>query len=154
MKAELFVDTGVLAEYLLHEGPRPALLERLATAAMLFTSVLNATELLAAVQTDEDRYSVESVLGGVHVLGFHQRYARSFGALAAGRTDAWHLRNCMVAGCCIEADLPLVTHDTKLYKGFRHLTVIEAGRLRCAERWQDIEVLLRVEQHDGTVNCP
>ena len=142
MKEELFLDTDVFAGYLLHSGVHPPLLERLASTAMLFTSVVNAAELLAAVRGDKERFLVESVLGGIHVLGFHQRYARRFGALADGRTDARYLRDCMVAGCCLEARMPLVTGIPKRYRDFQHLTILDASELNRTQGWQDIAEML------------
>jgi predicted nucleic acid-binding protein len=147
MKRELFVDTGLLAAYLLHAGAQPSLLERLAMEATLFTSVLNATELLGAVTSDDERFQVESVLGGLHVLGFHQRYARRFGALAKGRTDAAHLRDCMIAGCCLESGLALVTGDAKRYEAFPHLMVISETELEAGCEWTRVESLISGREH-------
>jgi len=132
MKKELFLDTDVLAG-----AAAPLLLGFLRSQALCFTSVLNAAELLAAADSVLARTAAEEVLGGIQVLGFHQRYARRFGEFAA-RVPGLPMRHAMVAGVCVENDLPLVSFAAKQYGAYPHLIRIDAEALAGAESWTDV----------------
>ena len=130
VKREVFIDTDVMAAYLTHGGPTPSALRVIASAAQCFTSVLHGTELVACASNDTERYLAESVLWGMHVLGFHQRYTIPFGDLHRTHGAGRPLRDTLTAGMCILNRLPLVTMRPLRYRAFRDLTVFNGGEVR------------------------
>ena len=139
MKEGLFLDTDVLADFLDPEGEdKPVLLSLLPVAAC-FTSVLQATELLASAVREQERTHVESLLGGLHVLGFHHKYCLVFGDLHRLHGARRALRTSMTAGMCILNKLPLVTYAPARYSAYPGLALFDASRLRGAQSWNDIQ---------------
>lgn len=139
MKEEMFLDSDVLADYLDPEEGRDPVLLALATLGACFTSVLQATELLAAVSGDTQRAHVVSLLGGLHVLGFHHKYCLSFGDLHRKHGADRSLRTSMTAGVCILSHLPIVTSRPRQYSVYPGLIVLDAHRLRGVRSWGEIQ---------------
>jgi len=125
---EAFLDTGVLTD-LADSGRAAAVsLDRLSSVAFVVTTVLNAAELLHRAASDGEKAAAHGVLTGVHVLGFHQRYA-SVIAEALDANPPGGLRAAMLAGFCISNRVPLVTDDVNHYRGIPHLTVVDIADL-------------------------
>lgn len=125
-RLEIFVDTDVLAAYLAEDTSQPSALQALMRAAVCFTSVLNAGELIAVTRNDEERAHAESVLWGLKVLGFHHKYSLTFGDLHR-ESGGMHFRDSMVAGMCILSKLPLCTSHPERYRAYPGLSLIDAG---------------------------
>jgi predicted nucleic acid-binding protein len=128
-QSEFFIDTDVLGGYLMHEGDGASALRRLLAAGKCYTSVLNAAELLAAARGGSEMRAVMNLLGGLYVLGFHQRYAETFGEIYRGcaeREKRGRMRISMIAGVCIANKLPLVTSNMAEYAGIASLELISA----------------------------
>lgn len=145
MKKELFVDSDVLANHLVAKSGGASLLHSLVRIGQCFTSVLHATELLAAASNPRARYLAESVLGGIHVLGFHQRYAKVFADTHASASVHSMLRMSITAGMCLISQLPLVTFHPNRYLTYMNLQLIDAGRLHNPQAWSDIIAAMQKE---------
>ncbi|MAT38836.1 MAG: hypothetical protein CL946_04455 [Ectothiorhodospiraceae bacterium] len=139
-KAEVFVETDVLAAYLTHNGGKPSVLRTLAAQAMCFTSVQNATECIAAASNENERYHTESVLWGLKVLGFHHKYSLTFGDTYRQLPDARKdLRSSIIAGLCVLSKLPLATYDTDRYAAFDGLAILDAATVQPGDGWNAIQ---------------
>ena len=138
MKAEVFYDTDVLAEYLTHSRQQPSALRMLSSRAFGVTSVLQAAELFASVQNSAELSAVESVLYGVHVLGFHFRYAPVFGELHRMTVRGTTMRDCMTAGFCLINTVPLATFRPETFTKFPGLSVLDANSVRMEMSWYDV----------------
>ena len=135
-RPEVFLDTDILVAYLAEPD---SLLRQLMTEAVCFTSVLNGSELIGITRSDDERYHAESVLWGLKVLGFHHKYALSFGETHRHAHGTVSMRDSMVAGMCIVSDLPLVTTDPGRYKGYKGLSILPAQEAAKAESWNEME---------------
>ena len=69
------IETEVIADYLISNNNNYLL--NLMQTGICFTTVLNASELLAACKNDEEQSIVRNVLDSLKVLGLHSRYALS-----------------------------------------------------------------------------
>ncbi|MCW8805169.1 MAG: hypothetical protein OQK56_01815, partial [Ignavibacteriaceae bacterium] len=69
------LDTDILVDYLIYNENN--YLINLMQSGICFTTVLNASELLAACKGEKEQSAVRSVLDSLKVLGLHQRYALS-----------------------------------------------------------------------------
>lgn len=125
---EAFLDTGILTALGERTQERPTSLELLCSSAFVVTSVLNAAELLHGAVSDQEKAAAHDVLGRVHVLGFHQRYAAMI-AEALNADPPGGLRAAMLAGFCISNRVALVTGDVNQYRGIPHLTVVDISDL-------------------------
>jgi predicted nucleic acid-binding protein len=132
---EVLCDTDVLVEYLVDGGAAEPALLTLARTAMCFTSVWNATELLAGASGDGERQSIESMLGGIHILGFHHRYCRDFADAYRGGGSRGPLRDAVIAGLSIAARLPIVTYRMDRYAAFPGTAVLDARAVAGASSW-------------------
>lgn len=77
-----------------------------------FTTVLNASELLAVYKDETEMKEVRSVLDSLKVLGLHSRYALSVPEFS-GKTK--NIRDALFAIVSLINKLPIVTLDTDRY---------------------------------------
>ena len=78
-----------------------------------FTTVLNASELLAVCKVDHERSAIRSVLDSLKILGLHSRYALSVPDFA-GKTE--NVRDALFAVVSFINKLPIVTMNRDRYK--------------------------------------
>ncbi|HEY6435982.1 MAG TPA: hypothetical protein VIY47_05290, partial [Ignavibacteriaceae bacterium] len=78
-----------------------------------FTTVLNASEMLAASKDEYENSAVRSVLDSLKVLGLHQRYALSVPDFA-DKTE--NVRDALFAVVALINKLPIVTLNCDRYK--------------------------------------
>jgi predicted nucleic acid-binding protein len=105
------LDTDVLVDYLTSNENN--YLINLMQTGICFTTVLNASELLAACNNDEEKYAVRSVLDSVKVLGLHSRYALSVPEYS---DKTKNIRDALFAVVSKINKLPVVTLNTDRYK--------------------------------------
>jgi predicted nucleic acid-binding protein len=105
------LDTDIMVDYLISNENN--YLMSLMQTGICFTTVLNASEMLAACKDENEQSAIRSVLDSLKVLGLHQRYALSvpeFSDKTSGLRDALF---CVVS---LINKLPIVTVSTERYK--------------------------------------
>ncbi|MDH3268467.1 MAG: PIN domain-containing protein [Ignavibacteria bacterium] len=105
------IDTDVIADYLISNENN--YLMNLMQTGVCFTTVLNASEMLAACKDDEEQSAVRSVLDSLKVLGLHSRYALSINEFS-DKTDS--VRDALFAVVASINKLPIVTLREERYK--------------------------------------
>ncbi len=104
------LDTDVLVDYLTVNENNYLL--KLMQMGICFTTVLNASELLAVCKNDKEKLAVRSVLDSLKVLGLHSRYALSVPDFA-DKTE--NVRDALFAVVSLINKLPIVTLDKNRY---------------------------------------
>ena len=105
------LETDVMVDYL--SSNENNYLIKLMKTGICFTTVLNASEMLAACRDESELSAVRSVLDSIKVLGLHSRYAlnvREFSEKTSG------LRDALLAVVSSINKLPIVTLNTEKYK--------------------------------------
>jgi predicted nucleic acid-binding protein len=121
------IETDVLAEWLVASPEEPVVLDGALRTGRCYTSMLNATELLAACRSDSERHAVEALFRIVRVLGFPARSATTYAEIA--RTIemqsgcAVTTREMMVIGLATESKLTVLTHAR--YDRYRALNSVQ-----------------------------
>jgi len=105
------LETDVLVDYLTSNENN--YLMNLMQTGICFTTVLNASELLAVCKDDNEKLAVRSVLDSLKVLGLHSRYALSIPDFA-GKTE--NVRDALFAVVSLINKLPIVTMSRDRYK--------------------------------------
>ena len=86
---------------------------KLMSTGICFTTVLNASEMLAACKNDDEHSAVRSVLDSLKVLGLNSRYALSVPEFS---DKVMTIRDALFAVVSSINKLPIVTLDTEKYK--------------------------------------
>ena len=142
MQSDVFVETDVLCDFLVTGQQIRSALRTLVRLCVCYTSVLNATELLAAASHEMERSIVRNLLNGVRVLGFHQRYAETFAQIFSNQKEKKNvitLRSSMIAGMCLQNKLTLVTYRISAYNQIDGLTLLPAHQINDTQNWSDLE---------------
>jgi hypothetical protein len=105
------LETDVLVDYVTSNEKN--YLMNLMQTGICFTTVLNASELLAVCNDDHERSAVRSVLDSLKILGLHSRYALSVPDFT-GKTE--NVRDALFAVVSFINKLPIVTMNTDRYK--------------------------------------
>jgi predicted nucleic acid-binding protein len=125
---KIVVGTDVLLEHTVCSTP-PSLLRIAVNRYLCYTTVFNATELLAGARSAVERERMTAAMAALKVLGLHARCAPRCAALATSypRTNVWDL---LTAGLCLESRLPLLTSRERVFRRIRGLVVVPANSLR------------------------
>jgi len=107
---KFLLETDVLADHLTSEKNNYLL--NLMQKGICFTTVLNASELLAACKNENELKEVRSVLDSLKVLGLHSRYALSIPEFS-GKTK--NIRDALFAVVSLINKLPVVTFNRDRY---------------------------------------
>lgn len=105
------LETDVMVDYLISNENN--YLINLMQSGICFTTVLNASEMLAACKDEYENSAVRSVLDSLKVLGLHQRYALSVPDFA-DKTE--NVRDALFAVVALINKLPIVTLNDVRYK--------------------------------------
>ena len=105
------LETDVMVDYLISNENN--YLINLMQSGICFTTVLNASEMLAACKDEYENSAVRSVLDSLKVLGLHQRYALSVPDFA-DKTE--NVRDALFAVVAFINKLPIVTLNEVRYK--------------------------------------
>lgn len=111
MAIKYLLETDILVDYLVSNENN--YLIKLMSTGICFTTVLNASEILAACKNDIEKSSVRSVLDSLKVLGLHSRYALSVPEFS---DKVMTIRDALFAVVSSINKLPIVTLDTERYK--------------------------------------
>jgi predicted nucleic acid-binding protein len=104
------IDTDVLVDYLISNENH--YLMNLMQTGICFTTVLNASELLAVCKNDIEQSLVRNVLDSLKVLGIHSRYALSIPDFS-DKTDS--VRDALFTIVASINKLPIVTLREERY---------------------------------------
>jgi predicted nucleic acid-binding protein len=105
------LETDVLVDYLTSNENN--YLMNLMKTGICFTTVLNASEMLATCKNENELSAVRSVLDSLKVLGLHSKYALSVNEFS-GKT--WNVRDSLFAVVALINKLPIVTLERERYK--------------------------------------
>jgi predicted nucleic acid-binding protein len=105
------LETDMLVDYLTSNEKN--YLMNLMQTGICFTTVLNASELLAVCNDDHERSAVRSVMDSLKILGLHSRYALSVPDFT-GKTE--NVRDALFAVVSFINKLPIVTMNRDRYK--------------------------------------
>jgi predicted nucleic acid-binding protein len=107
---KFLLETDVLVDYLTSEKTNYLL--NLMQKGICFTTVLNASEMLAVCRNETEKSDVRSVLDSLKILGLHFRYALSVPEFS-GKTK--NNRDALFAVVSLINKLPIVTLDRNRY---------------------------------------
>ena len=107
---KFLLETDVLIDHLTSEKNNYLL--NLMQKGICFTTVLNASELIAACKNENELKEVRSVLDSLKVLGLHSRYALSIPEFS-GKTK--NIRDALFAVVSLINKLPVVTFNRDRY---------------------------------------
>jgi len=106
------LDSDILIDYLTNSDGLASPLIRLMKSGICFTTVLNAAELLASCNDDNEKKLIRNVLDSLKVLGIHSRYALSVKEF----TDkSCNLRDALILVVSSINKIPIVTFDKERY---------------------------------------
>lgn len=105
------LDTDILVDYLVSNENN--YLMNLMKTGICFTTVLNASEMLAACKSENELSAVRSVLDSQKVLGLHSKYALSIREFS-DKTSS--LRDALFCVVSLINKLPIVTSSSERYK--------------------------------------
>jgi len=105
------IDTDIMVDYL--NSNENNYLMSLMQTGICFTTVLNASEMLAACKDENEQSAIRSVLDSMKVLGLHQKYALSVPEFA-DKTSS--LRDALFCVVSLINKLPIVTLNRERYK--------------------------------------
>jgi len=108
---KFLLETDVLVDYLTSDKNNYLL--NLMQKGICFTTVLNASELLAACKVETEIAEVRSVLDSLKVLGLHSRYALSVPEFSDKTKNN---RDALFAVVSLINKLPIVTMNSDRYK--------------------------------------
>jgi hypothetical protein len=105
------LETDVLVNYLTSNENN--YLMNLMKTGICFSTVLNASEMLAICRNENEHSAVRSVLDSLKILGLHSRYALSVNEFS-GKT--LNVRDSLFAVVALINKLPIVTLERERYK--------------------------------------
>jgi hypothetical protein len=108
MAPQYLIETDVLREYLLHKGPEPSLLRQALSRGSCYTTMLNAMEVFAEMQTESGRTAATNMFMAVRVLGFSARFAEAFADLATEHSGLSQ-REMLVLGMALVSKLTVLS---------------------------------------------
>ena len=120
------LDTDVLVDYLTSTDNKNQDLINFMQTGICFTTVLNASELLATCKNENEEKQVRNVLDSLKVLGIHSRYALSVNDFTS-KTES--LRDALFSVVSSINKLPIVTFAEERYKK-TNLKIIHPQKLR------------------------
>ena len=104
------LDTDILIDYLVLNEQN--YLINLMKTGICFTTVLNASEMLAACKSENESSAVRSVLDSLKVLGLHSKYALNVPQFA---DKTFGLRDSLFCVVSLINKLPIVTLNRARY---------------------------------------
>lgn len=124
---EFLADTDVLLNHLIHEEKgKLSDLEEAMSQGVVFTTVINASELYFAAGNSVEKAAVDSVLRALKVLGINSRYSLNISDFFNKVADTRDAIICVVAKV---NKLPVLTGDTERYKN-TGIEIITPDKLR------------------------
>ena len=110
---KFLIDTDVLVDYLTSGNEKNHSLFNLMQKGVCFTTVLNAAELLASCNKENETKLIRNVLDSLKVLGLHSRYALNIPEYSAKTRS---IRDALFSVVASINKIPIVTFDKERYK--------------------------------------
>lgn len=128
MKAKEFLaDTDILLRHLIHiNSSTLSELEFAMRQGVVFTTVINASELYFGVSSPEEKSAVDSLLKSLKILGINSRYSLNISDFFNKVADTRDALICVVAKL---NKLPILTADPNRYKN-SGIEIINPDELR------------------------
>jgi predicted nucleic acid-binding protein len=120
------LENDILVDYLTNSDSLNSPFIKLMQKGICFTTVLNASEILASCKNEKEKELVRNVLNSLKVLGLHSRYALSIQEFL-GRTK--NLRDALISVVSSINNIPIITFDKERYKKTK-LKIIYPQELR------------------------
>ncbi|MCF8242172.1 MAG: PIN domain-containing protein [Melioribacteraceae bacterium] len=114
------IETDVILDHLSHEGKNLSYLEIMMTKGICFTTVINASELLYNLETEEQRNNAMKALTALKVIGMHSRYSLNISKFS-GKVKT--LRDALVCAIASENKLPIISLENSKFAGTEIVTI-------------------------------
>ena len=131
-EGRVVVDADVLIDYFAGVSPSAEAVERLLREDRLVVTTPTLFELACGSQTEEQLQDLELLMRAAYVLELSAAAALRAGAVyrrlrAQGRLIP--VADLLIAGCCLAAELPLLTRNVEHFRRVPELTLLEASRI-------------------------
>lgn len=132
----ILVETDILVDFLATQSDTPSLLRLLLAEMPCYTTYVQAAELYACANNEEEIQHIEPALLAVRVLGASARYAPTIGAILRDTMEDKQLqkpswREIATSAIAIESRLPIVTKNfLRNYEQILGVSIIEADVVR------------------------
>jgi len=128
----VIVDTDVLIDYFAGVSPSAEAVERLLQEDRLVVTTPTLFELACGCQTPAQLQDLELLMKttyGVELSGTAALRAGACYRELKAQGQLIGVSDLLIAGCCLERDLPLLTRNTGHFQRVRGLTLLEVSNL-------------------------
>ena len=125
---KIVVHADVVLDHLLHGEKGPSILRIAMKKYLCYTTVVNAMELFSYGTSGRYIGIIQDALGAMKILGVNSRNAKNFGLLMR-RYPRCTMTDLLVAGICLESNLPLLTIARERFSGIKRLNLVEPASL-------------------------
>lgn len=124
----VIVDSDIIRDHV-YGRRQPSTLRAALNRCFCYTTVFNVIELFAGAASVREERAIGDALSGMKLLGLNARSAKRHAMLQkeSPHTDRWVF---LVAGLCLETNLPLLTGRPGRYRQVRSLKVMTPTALR------------------------
>jgi predicted nucleic acid-binding protein len=132
---KIVVDTDIFLDHLVNPvspemNSSPSMLRRAMAEFFCYTTVFNAIELFGLCETGEEVAVVEDVMHSLKILGLNGKSAKNIGALLVkSGVRTLSRAEALIAGVCVESQLPLLTSKPRRYTGFKLLRIVTPAEI-------------------------
>ena len=123
----IVVDTDVLIDYFAGISPSAEVVEQLLQRDRLAIVTLTLFELACGAQTEEQLQDIELLIQAAHRIDLEAAAALRAGAVYRQLRSQGQLipvADLLIAGCCLNAGLPLLTRNVEHFRRVPGLTVL------------------------------
>ena len=131
MARPVVVDSDVLIDYFAGASPAAQAVRRLLETDRLAVTSLTVFELCCGIQSEETQKDIELLVNAARIV---LRLSPDASQLAAhqyrvlkGRGEALRTPDLLIAGCCLAANLPLLTRNRQHFSRVAELELAEFG---------------------------
>lgn len=120
-KVEYLVETDILLEHLKNSSNSKSVLERAMNSGICFTTVINSSELIYSVNSEDEKEILLLLLSALKVLGLHSRYSLYVDEFIG---KVLTVRDALICTVAKLNKLPILTDDTTKFEnsGIKVLT--------------------------------
>lgn len=117
---KIVVDSSIIAEHLTTENSE-SILRKLSQKYFCYTTVFNAIELFAAAKSLKETEAIQHAMNALKVLGINPKSAKNIATVVSSSRKG---NAALIAGICIESNLPIVTSNPKRFKSIKKIEVM------------------------------
>jgi len=129
---KIVVDTDIIIDHLVH-GDGASLLRMTMNKYFCYTTVFNAIEVFSMAKSKKEIQAVDDAMSAMKVLGLNAKSAKSIGRIYSNDLSVGKkVLPALIAGVCVESQLPILTMNPKRFSGVKHLRVIPAQKMLSA----------------------